>query len=411
MSSTTKQSINFADSIKSLRSAQIWEYETGSRGACGAVNQATFEALQRPNDFPPLDAAIVPGDHVAIAVDPNVPGVVEVLMGALKAIKQTEAGEVDVIIGDEASDVTMLAIRAAVGDLAHVYRHSASERASLRYLGADESADPIYLNRRLVDADFVLPIMSARPLDAVGGHDLTGIFPAFADSASRRRYRDRLDSTASEKANLQLGTATDPTLEPAWLLGVQIIISVLARACGDVGQVVAGTPDAIRKILKPTHRLPDEFPPAAPLVIASLDGDQQQQTWANAARAVAAASRFVEANGTIVLWSAINEPPTGRLLGLSNEFSDEPPSDEPQSVSDNDDFPQWNEDSTTARVLLRVLAENRLLIHSQLDSDVIEGMGLGTIDSAEQLGRLSESFEACGVLRAAQFEGTTCIKR
>ncbi|MFK8111954.1 MAG: hypothetical protein AB8B91_07115 [Rubripirellula sp.] len=412
MSSPANRRIDFADTIKLLQSEQTWEYETGVRGTCDDVGQAAFDALQRPGDFPPLEAAIVPGDRVALAVDPNVPGVVEVVQGAVKAIQQTQAGEIDVVIGEEATDETLSAMQVVVGDGVSLNRHSSSVRLSLRYLGADESADPIYLNRRLVDADFVLPIVAARPLDTFGGQDLTGIFPAFADSASRSRHRDNLQKICDQN-DFSNGTSSDPTLEPSWLLGVQIILSVVANSAGDTGRVFAGTIDAARKELKPTRRLPDEFPSAAPLVIASLDGNQQQQTWANAARAVAAASRFVQTEGTIVLWSEIDEPPVGRLFALAEEATpieseeDQTESDS-ASLTEDEDFPAWDEDTSTAITLARIAAENRLLIHSRLDPDVIETMGLGSVSSGEELTRLSQSFEACGVLRAAQFEGTTC---
>lgn len=398
--------INFADSIKALQSQQVWEYETGSRAACKDVAQATFTALQRPADFPPIEAAIVPGDRVALAVDPNAPNVADVVLGALRAVKSTEAGEVDVILWDEATDETVAAVRQVVGNLAETFRHSPTDRAALRYLGADEFADPIYLNRRLVDADFVLPIVAARPMDTLGGQDLTGIFPAFADSISRKRFLD--SQTPGSDTSTRKGTASDPTLEPAWLLGVQIMISVVSRNRGDAGQVLAGTTESIRKQLKPTRRLPDEFPPAAPLVIASVDGDQQQQTWSNAARAVAAASRFAQDEGTIVLWSAISEPPSNRLLALMENAESKPePAEEVAERGDDEDFPVWDETVNVARTLARVALENRLLIHSQIDSEWIEGMGLGSVNSSDELTRLSQSFEACGVLRAAQFEGTT----
>jgi hypothetical protein len=149
--------------------------------------------------------------------------------------------------------------------------------------------------------------------------------------------------------------------------------------------------------------LPDEFPPAAPLVIASLDGDGQQQSWCNAARAIAAASRYAQPGATIVLWSAIEEPPTSRLLNLT----DLEPTPVDENLPEDDDFPVWDGSTESARTLARVASEHRLLIHSRLDEETIESMGLASIESPKELARLSGSFESCGVLRAAQFAGTT----
>ncbi len=389
--------INFAETTSVLASKQLWEYETGTRDDCPDAARQAFNALQQPDDFPPIAAAIVPGDRVAIAADPNVPGIVEVIRGTMKALQQTGAGEIDIVLWDEASDETLAAIQSEVGDSARVVRHQSSRRESLRYLAADEGADPIYLNRFLVDADFVLPIVAGRPLDTCCKHDLTGVFPAFADSRSRNRHRAQNAARAADAIN------DSPYLpETAWLLGVHIMTCVTASTSGQAGMIISGTPDAIRKRLTPPSRLPDDFPPPASLVIASLDGDAQQQTWYNAARAITAASRYAQPGGTIVLWSAIDEPPRGEMLMLGdNDFSD---ADDEQP---DDDFPRWDGATDSARTLARIAAEYRLLIHSSLDDETIESMGLGSVASTAELARLSKSFNDCGVLRAAQFAGTT----
>jgi hypothetical protein len=155
--------------------------------------------------------------------------------------------------------------------------------------------------------------------------------------------------------------------------------------------------------LTPSRRLPDQFPPAAPLLIASLDGNAQQQSWCNAARATAAASRYVQAGGTIVLWSAIDDPPSGRLLDLADGKN----AAHEEIGPAEDDFPAWDESMESAQTMARIATEHRLLIHSRLDEETIESMGLASVQSPRELSRLSRSFESCGVLRAAQFAGTT----
>ncbi len=400
MNQPSATGINFADTIGVLASGQIWEYETGTPGKCRDVPGQTFAALHTPVDFPPIEAAIVPGDRVALAVDPNVPGIVEVIQGTIKALGQTEASDIDIVLGDEASDETVQAIQDEVGEETRVVRHQSTDRSWLRYVGADESADPVYLNRLLVDADFVVPIVSGRPLDTYAQHDLTGVYPPFADSATRIRHRQQTVSS-SRKSKASAANVT----EPSWLLGVQIMLSVTASDDGRPGQIIAGTPDAVRKQLTPSRRLPDEFPPPAPLVIAAMDGDGQQQSWSNAARAFAAASRYAEAGGTILLWSAIADPPSGRLLSLADNVK--LAEEEAVEVTADGDFPCWDEPTGLAHTIARIAEEYRLLIHSRLDDETIESMGLASISSNEELARLSQSFDTCGVVRAAQFAGTT----
>jgi hypothetical protein len=398
MNSSDRQRVLFRELIPSVAAEQVWEYQVAMTTECRDVTKATIDALQNPTDFPSLTAAIVPGDRVAVAVDPSVPQLKEVIRGVTKAISQTDADGIDIVLWDEATDETVQHLRRESDPAVEITTHISDSRETLRYLAADESADPIYLNRRLVDADFILPIMMARPIDRLTECDLTGIFPTLSDSASRGRHRDARLSKMDGKANRDLPDLT-------WLLGVQLLLRIQASDSGNLGSMMAGTVEAMGKQMTSPTRLPDEFPPASPLVIASLDGNSQQQSWINAARAAEAASRFVTPGGTIVLWTEIARPPRGRLVGIS-----EPDMSEPEFVpSEQCEFPPWDPTIGPAQALARLSDEYRILLHSQVDSELIEAMGFGTVETAEELNRLTQSFPACGVLQAAQFAGGTLV--
>jgi hypothetical protein len=401
MSDSSHPIVDFGNIINQLNHQQMWEYDAGIKGSCQDVAAETFACLHAPLDFPPLEQAIIPGDRVALAVDVNVPAIQQVVQGAIRAVRQAGDGEIDIVVSDETTKATLDAIANFVDDKIRVTRHECSKRESLRYLGADEGADPIYLNRWLVDADFVLPIVAVRSLDANCDSDLTGIFPAFADSRARRRYLNGRESMASEAP----GQPPD-TDQPAWLLGIQIMLCVTANHQGMAGEILSGTPDAVRKQLVPARRLPDDFPPSAPLVIAALDGNAQQQTWANAARGVSAAARYTLPGGTIVLWGAISD---AIAPVSSGSIDDGELQEEGDDANENfqEDFPIWNADESAAKTLARIGEEYRLLIHSELNEELIESMGFAAINSVDELNKLIQSFESCGVIRAAQFAGTT----
>lgn len=385
--------VDFAPLLSALRSRHVGEFDRGCGTTCQDITQATFEALQKPIDFPPIESAIVPGDRVALAVDPNVPAVAQVVMGAIKTVGQTDAEAIDVVLGDEARQETIDAIRDTVGDQANVVVHHSSDRDGLRYLAADAAADPIYLNRYLVDADFVLPIVVGRPADANSHFDLSGVYPAFADSASRYRYQT--EPSATDQAN-------HGSFDTTWSLGVHLVLSLLPTTDGTIETVVAGSPDAVRQRLESVAGRVDSFASSPGLVVISLDGDAQQQTWSNAARAIAAAASHVEAGGVVVLWSQIDSSPKAVLVSSG--------SDQQLSLDleqSGDGFPIWDNGIAAAATIGRVAAEHRVLIHCRVDRESIESQGLGFIESADELARLSEAFDSCGVIRAAQFAGTT----
>src|SRR5690606_27965360 len=140
---------------------------------------------------------------------------------------------------------------------------------------------PIYLNRSLVDADLVIPIAVARPPGALDPATETGgVFPVFADMQSQRRRRASIlrgERGRSKEAS-----------QAAWLLGLQLVVTVVPTNDGDVGRVVAGTPAGIDRVV--AAQLESAWqrggPRQAALVVACLDGDQQQQTWENVGRAL-----------------------------------------------------------------------------------------------------------------------------
>ncbi|NND96701.1 MAG: hypothetical protein HKN47_05160, partial [Pirellulaceae bacterium] len=166
--------------------------------------------------------------------------------------------------------------------------------------------------------------------------------------------------------------------------------------------VIVGTPNAISRQLEISAQEARAFKAAPGLVVISLDGDSQQQTWCNASRAIASAAKHLEPGGVIVLWSEIDAAPKAGQLGSGG--GDNLSKDREQS---GDGFPIWDDGIASAETIGRVGTDHRLLVHCQVDRDSIESLGLGFVGSAEELERLSEAFESCGVIRAAQFAGTT----
>lgn len=389
-----------------LSAVQVWEYDAGTRQHCRDVSAATIGALTAPDDFPPIEAAIVGGDRVALAVDPNIPDVERVIDGTLRTLRSTEAAAIEIVVWDEATEETLERIRSVAGSCP-VHCHRSSDRESLCYLAADQEALPIYLNRVLVDADFVLPLVAVRPSNVSRNRDLTGVFPALSDSATRRRYRETGDAPSASDMITPSGHTI--TQEVPWLLGVQLILAVMVNSSGKVGEVHAGTVEAITKRITPTLRRPDPVPPPAALVVASLDGSGQQQTWENVVRAADAALAYAEPDATIVVWSSLDELPRGALTAIDPDEDDalmnSDEDDEASGVSETGDLPEWDRHAELARRLKEIMMRHRVMLYSRLPPETVEPMGMGTIASPTELANLSRGFESCGVLRAASFAG------
>ncbi|MFG0288553.1 MAG: transcriptional regulator [Rhodopirellula sp. JB044] len=435
------------------------EYRSSPRDdSAEAITRLAEISMQTPVDYPSVSDAILAGDHVAFAVDPNVPRVAEVLEGAVKVARACEAARVSIVLWPEASDACYQSLSQRFHNippddeasdnaqplpsapdemLINVSRHSARDRRELRYVAADADAEAIYLARDLVDADFTIPIVAARAVDAIERLDKTGVFPMFADSSTVHRFQNSSSRETSEGSANEVG----------WLLGVQLLMMVSADAAGGVARILTGTPDAIRNELDTLHTEKgsdtneSETRPTSELVVAALDGDANVQTWPNVARAVIAASRHLDGDGTIVVWSRLTESPgpqwlkelsgnAERSLGQEDGDSDDELasalavqhrddfSDAADQTEDDEDanepadadaqsgggeYANWSMDRVLAKKLADLLSSYRVLLHSELSDVDVETLGMGVIASEEELRRLGAGFQGAGVLRAAQF--------
>lgn len=401
---TSVSSAGLVEMLADATAGRLWEFPgPGARRPDTASRVA--EALRDPAGFPPVTEATVPGDRIALAVDPNVPELASVLRGCVATLWKPGEPPIEIVCWEEATGEAIDGLATSLRDLdtsakdsVRVHRHRAADRGSLSYLAADASANPIYLSRVLVDADFVLPVVAHRSLDRTHQQDPTGLFPNFSDSSSRRRFLGLDTADRSAPGPLQPGPLQPGPLEVDWLLGVLVMLAVRPDADGNAGDVWAGTPQAINDAPPFAETSSPEPPGPAPLVVACLDGDEHQQTWGNVTRALAAARRFVSPGGTIVLWTGLAGPPPQGLAG------------DEESIHESDDsspLPPWDEAAELAPTLQAITAEHRVLLHSRLDPDLVESMSLGVIDRLDELRRVSAGHESVGLLRAAQFAGTT----
>ena len=278
--------------------------------ALADVAAAADRALAEPVDFPPLERAALPGDRVALAIEPGVPRVATILARTVAALVAAEVAPADIhIVRATAEPADVLgeipeAIRREVVSAVH----DPSSRQALSYLAATADARPIYVNRAIHDADLVVSIGALRLDDAPGYHGTNaGVFPTFSDAATIARYRSSKSDEARRRRRLDRQSD-----EAAWLLGARFTIEVVPGAGDEVLHVLAGDSAAVsrqgRELCEAAWRYPLARP--ASLVVATIEGDATAQTWDNAGRALASASRALSARRRD---RAVH--PTGRSAG------------------------------------------------------------------------------------------------
>jgi hypothetical protein len=368
-----------------------WTGNGGPRLADPA--EAAFAALGAPIDLPPVAQALAPGDQIVLPLDTDTPQAPQVAAGAIRALLDAGAdpGNVVVVLS-QPSDSPAPFLPETLGDV-EVSVHNPGDTGGLCYLAATEENHAIYLNRRIVEADFVLPIGPLRLTSSFGYFGAWGgLFPTFADQATQERYHS--------PAALQTGVAGQLTHEAdqaAWLLGVQFVVQVLAGPGESVREVLAGSVAAVRErgqqLCEAAWRR--SLPQRASLVVAAISGGPDQQTWENFGRALYAASQAVAENGAIALCTEIRRSPGPALRQLS-AFDDW---ETRRRVLER--RPSF--DAPAASLLADLLERNRIYLLSDLDGETVEDLGLVHVESEEEIARLTRMHHGCILLGDAQY--------
>lgn len=361
---------------------------------------AACEALVHPLDFPPLSKAVVPGDRIVLAVDHGIPQIEQLIWGVVQALLDAGAHAQDITVvlspdsAAEAPGVFLSATPAAVRrDLAAVL-HDPRDTRGLCYLAAAKDGKPIYFNRRIFDADLVVPIGVSRLENSfgyVGVH--AGIFPAFSDEATRARFRVPARREWAVRSQRQQEAAD----EAAWLLGVQFTVQATPGPRESLLHVLAGESKAVaeraRTLCEAAWLYP--APQRAGLVVAAIEGGPEQQTWENFGRALFAASQAVADGGAIVLCTELCRPPGPALRSLA--ILDNQPELFQQAIRR-----ERSEDAPSACLLAQIIPRVRVYLLSRLTGEAVEELGIGYVQEATEVQRLSRQHSSCILLGNAQ---------
>jgi hypothetical protein len=275
----------------------------------------------------------------------------------------------------------------------HIVQHVPGDSEKLEYVAAAQSADPIYIQRDLVEASVVLPIYCIRNPESLNASDLYAMSPGFADAQTQQRWN--LAWLEDNRHHLHLQSQL--SREAGWWMGIQFAIAVVPANDGGVAGILGGDPEHVFRTatLHLQQGIDSEFPPLKQeLVIASIDGVKDQQNWMNVARAVAKADRFLTPSGCMVILCEVD-----RITdGIAQLASDEPDDELERSLLGGD-----LEDAFPAAVIRSVQAKRSIYLMAPLDAGEVESLGLSPISSPVDIERLAQRFRSVCLLRTSQF--------
>lgn len=380
---------------------EAWLADCGASRAAPLANvaKATIDALAEPLDYPPLARAVVPGDHVALAVERGVPQAAGVVAGVVAALLAAgiEPGNITLVQAPQDKDsladdlVSELApdLRSAIT----VVTHDPLDQPGLCFLGAAKDGHPIYLNRAIGEADVAIPIGALRLEESLGYTGIYGgLYPNFADEAARQKFQAPISADAAVHQRRRREAAD----EAAWMLGSQLIVHVVPGPGETALHVLAGESHAVTKrgmaLCADAWRF--TVPRRASLVVAGVEGGPQQQTWENFARALFAACQVVSDDGAIVICTELKCQPGPALRRLT---SVESPGETRREI-----LRDRSSDAVSAALLVEARERARVYLLSGLEEEVVEDLGLGHVSRVEEVARLSRQHESCILISGAQ---------
>ncbi len=341
------------------------------------------DVVSSPLGYPPLYEALVPGDRVAIALHPGVPSASEVIRPLIDRLLAAQPDLESITVVASPSDMTLVALNTEqqVEDeespstsLIRWVVHRPNEPPTMAYLAADEEAEPIYVQRDLVDADFLLPIQSAASCRGWGGVAPFSMAPDFVDSATARRWEQQWAKRSGVFATTSKVAATADTTLQSLVQGLSIV--VVEGSDESIAEIQAGEARSMEQWLEKARlpHTPTESLQASDLVVASLVGNSDRCTWPQVARVALHLASQMARDSLLIIASSLDQTPRGHLRTLLNGIGkDSPP------------IPESGHELFAATTLLAARKKCRIAFACAANRSALESMGLGVIDSQSQL--------------------------
>ena len=375
---------------------------SSGRNSADDLDDIIRTALNHPLDYPPLSDWVFPGDQIAIALQANLPRPQAVVSALLDYFQGLNVHLTDILIvttstmaesfGISSTDLALSDSEIAQGEPPRTvsitigeknvdcHVHDQHNTYGLAYIAANEAAEPVYLNRKLVDADFVLPVGCA----TAGGADQHSdcLYPDFG-SIGRAKHFAAGASTAPQRGD-EIELANDT-------LGSFFSLQLVFSPGGSVASAFSGHRHAV---IKNASQSADdqwaiealESDESVDVVVATIEEPGRVQTWDDFCSALINAHNVSPGDGAILIWSTINqEPNRNTRKALQRQF----------------DGVQTGKLGRRHQTVAMISAERPVFLHCHLPPSAIEDLGLGVIHGEEDVYRITQKASSGLLLRDA----------
>ncbi len=352
-------------------------------------DEAVRRALETPSDFPPLRQMVVPGDLVVFALDPTIPEYGPVLAALASTLEASgiERGNMTVLSSSRAPAAAQQPVPTGI----ELVVHDPNDRGQIAYLATTKQGRRIYLNRRLADADLVIPV-GRLGYDAMLGYrgPWSVLFPEMSDpdtiQAFRGEFRDDDDEGSSRH---RAGSGLEESFEVSWLLGTPFHLGLVPGGSGLV-EVVAGRDTSVREqgIAALEQHWMFQTDSRAELVVVGIGRPGAVASLESLADGLATACRLVQHGGKIVVLSRATGDVGPSLRSLID-------ADDPKRGLAALRGHDLDADYLIARRLAQALAWADVFLLSGLDRELAENLSVIPLEQPEQARRLVARSGSC----------------
>jgi nickel-dependent lactate racemase len=364
---------------------------------------ALRQALNEPLDFPPLSRAIVPGDHVVLALDRHTPQAAVLIAGVWEILAAQGIKPEDVLIiqptslsGPQVTDPRGLLpddVKKAVA-----WRvHDATDSKQHAYLATTASEERIYLARDIIEADLVISIGQIAYDQVMGFRGTNSVFyPGLSSATAIKKARGFGHQELTPDDERPLRQLVE---EIGWLLGVQFSIQVLPARGDGVSVVLAGFEQSVRQ--RGREMLIEQRQIAmterAQTLVLTIDADAAGHGWDQVGAALATARNLVARGGKVILLSELNGACSELSEGMQIVRDSGSPREalKPLRVQVPPDF-------LPATQLAQLADWARIYLFSHLDASLVEDLFMTPLESEKEVMRLLSISEPCAVIEGAQ---------
>ncbi|HEV3121335.1 MAG TPA: lactate racemase domain-containing protein [Isosphaeraceae bacterium] len=358
------------------------------------VKDLVRSILEQPRDFPPLRQAVVPGDHVAIPLSPDLPRMMPVLEAVREALAAGGVSDADMQVVSTAPAPDEWA-RSPLRDVQWRV-HDPEEAAELAYLATTEHGRRVYLNRALTDADCVVPV-GRLGYDSILGYrgPWSVIFPSSGDGECLRSLRAHATEALPDRAHPRRALAE--SADVGWLLGSHFQLGIVPGAGGGLCKAIAGKQETVRE---EGMQAVDElwsFQTAerAELVVVGIGQAGAPSGIDDLALGLTTATRLVRRGGKIVALSRSSGPFGPALQRLSCGDGERPGLRALRGTENQPDYP-------VARQVAHALATADVYLLSALDADLVADLGMIVLDRPEEARKVAAMCRSCVFVSSAE---------